>query len=107
LPLLPRQGGDPRRDVQHPRRRAPRASLRSDRRSPRHGTLLLQVLEAKRTCAPPAGSCSSLGPPPCSANGHIIGNALVLVFDRRTPPPPAGLAVTAINFAVVEGDVLF
>jgi hypothetical protein len=53
------------------------------------------------------GTVTYLGPRPCSANGHIIGNALVLVFDRRNPPPPAGLAVTAINFAVVEGDVLF
>ena len=53
------------------------------------------------------GTVTYLGPRPCSANGHIVGNALVLVFDRRNPPPPAGLAVTAINFAVVEGDTLF
>ncbi len=53
------------------------------------------------------GTVTYQGPHPCSANGHIVGNALVLLFDRRNPPPPTGLAVTAINFAVVEGDVLF
>jgi hypothetical protein len=53
------------------------------------------------------GSVTYQGPHPCSANGHIIGNAIVLLFDRRNPPPPAGLAVTAVNFAVVEGDTLF
>jgi hypothetical protein len=53
------------------------------------------------------GTVTYQGPHPCSANGHIIGNALVLVFDRRSPPPPAGLAVTAVNLAVVEGDALF
>jgi hypothetical protein len=31
----------------------------------------------------------------------------LLVFDRRNPPPPAGLASTAVNFTVVPGDVLF
>jgi hypothetical protein len=53
------------------------------------------------------GSLTYQGPRPCSANGHIVGNALILVFDRRNPPPPAGLATTAVNFAVVEGDRLF
>jgi hypothetical protein len=36
-----------------------------------------------------------------------VGNAVVLVFDRRNLPPPNGLASTALNFGVVEGDVLF
>ena len=53
------------------------------------------------------GTVTYQGPHPCSANGHIVGNAIVLLFDRRNPPPPAGLAVTAVNFAVVEGDTLF
>jgi hypothetical protein len=60
---------------------------------------------------PPAGVIRGnvvySGPHPCSSNGHIIGNAVVLVFDRRNPPPPNGLASTAVNFGVVEGDVLF
>jgi hypothetical protein len=47
------------------------------------------------------------GPRPCSSNGHIVGNAILLVFDRRNPPPPNGLAVTAVNFADVTGDRLF
>jgi hypothetical protein len=47
------------------------------------------------------------GPRPCSRLGHIVGNAIVLVFDRRNPPPPDGLASTAVNFADVTGDVLF
>jgi len=46
------------------------------------------------------------GPLPCSQNGHIVGNAVLLVFDRRNPPPPDGLANTAVNF-VVPGDALF
>lgn len=47
------------------------------------------------------------GPRPCSSNGHIVGNAILLVFDRRNPPPPTGLANTAVNFADVTGDRLF
>jgi hypothetical protein len=47
------------------------------------------------------------GPHPCSSGGHIVGSAIVLVFDRRNPPPPSGLATTALNFGVVTGDVLF
>jgi hypothetical protein len=53
------------------------------------------------------GTLTYNGVHPCSRNGHIIGNAIVLVFDRRNPPPPAGLGNTAANFAVVEGDNLF
>ena len=34
------------------------------------------------------GSVTYVGPRPCSRNGHIVGNAVVLVFDRRNPPPP-------------------
>jgi hypothetical protein len=47
------------------------------------------------------------GPRPCSTGGHIVGNAVLLVFDRRNPPPPRGLAVQPANFADVTGDVLF
>jgi len=47
------------------------------------------------------------GPHPCSSSGHIVGSAIILVFDRRNPPPPNGLASTALNFGVVNGDVLF
>ena len=38
---------------------------------------------------PPAGvirgSVTYSGPPPCSQNGHIVGNAVILVFDRAEP----------------------
>ncbi len=47
------------------------------------------------------------GPRPCSSKGHIVGSAVLLVFDRRSPPPPAGLATTATNFASIPGDALF
>lgn len=53
------------------------------------------------------GSVLYTGPHPCSQNGHIVGSAVMLVFDRRNPPPPMGLATTAVNFVAVTGDVLF
>jgi hypothetical protein len=53
------------------------------------------------------GAVSYQGPRPCSKKGHIVGSAILLVFDRRNPPPPAGLANTAVNFVSVPGDVLF
>jgi len=60
---------------------------------------------------PPAGVLRGTvvysGPHPCSMNGHIVGTTVLYVFDRRNPPPPAGLASTPVNFGVVIGDVLF
>ncbi|HSO31042.1 MAG TPA: hypothetical protein VLT33_00965 [Labilithrix sp.] len=53
------------------------------------------------------GTVTYIGPRPCSRDGHIVGNAVVLVFDRRNPPPPTGIAVSAVNFVSVPGDVLF
>lgn len=53
------------------------------------------------------GTVTYTGPRPCSQNGHIVGNAIVLVFDRRDPPPPTGIATSAENFVAVPGDVLF
>jgi hypothetical protein len=47
------------------------------------------------------------GPHPCSSNGHIVGNVILLFFDQNDPPPPVGLATTSVNFGVVTGDVLF
>jgi hypothetical protein len=47
------------------------------------------------------------GPHPCSSSGHVVGAAIIFVFDRRNPPPPAGLATSPVNFAVVTGDALF
>jgi hypothetical protein len=67
---------------------------------------------------PPAGQGAALaaviegtvvysGPHPCSMNGHIVGAAILFVFDQRNPPPPSGTASTPVNFAVVTGDALF
>jgi len=60
---------------------------------------------------PPAGviqgSALYQGPHPCSRDGHIVGNLVLLFFDQNDPPPPAGIASTAVNFGVVAGDVLF
>lgn len=53
------------------------------------------------------GSVLYQGPHPCSKDGHIVGNLIILFFDQRNPPPPAGLANTAVNFGVIGGDVLF
>lgn len=53
------------------------------------------------------GTVTYFGPRPCSQDGHIVGNAIVLVFDRSNPPPPQGLATNAVNFVAVPGDVLF
>jgi hypothetical protein len=47
------------------------------------------------------------GPHPCSSNGHVVGAAIIFVFDRSNPPPPNGLATTPVNFGVVPGDALF
>lgn len=47
------------------------------------------------------------GPHPCSQAGHVVGAAIVFVFDRRNPPPPNGTASTAVNLGVVAGDALF
>ncbi len=53
------------------------------------------------------GSVVYDGPPPCSADGHVVGAAILFVFDRRNLPPPAGTASTPVNFGVVTGDTLF
>jgi hypothetical protein len=61
--------------------------------------------------APPAGVLRGTlvysGPHPCSANGHIVGAAIIYVFDRRVLPPPNGLATSPVNLGVVTGDALF
>ncbi len=53
------------------------------------------------------GSVIYSGPHPCSQNGHIVGAAILFVFDRRLLPPPSGLGSTPVNFAAIVGDVLF
>jgi hypothetical protein len=53
------------------------------------------------------GTVTYFGPRPCSRDGHIVGSAIVLVFDQKNPPPPTGLATSAVNFVAIPGDVLF
>lgn len=53
------------------------------------------------------GTIDYTGPMPCTANGHIVGAAVLLVFDINLLPPPEGLGTTAQSLAVVAGDDLF
>src|SRR4051812_13223384 len=53
------------------------------------------------------GTVSYSGPHPCSKTGHMVGNGFLLLFDAKNPPPPSGLANTAVNFVSVSGDRLF
>lgn len=60
---------------------------------------------------PPAGVIQGTvlyqGPHPCTRDGHVVGNLILLFFNQSDPPPPAGIATTAVNFGSVSGDVLF
>lgn len=53
------------------------------------------------------GTVTYTGPRPCSRDGHIVGNAVISVWRKNNPPPPAGVATTPVNFVAVPGDVLF
>jgi len=53
------------------------------------------------------GSITYNGPSPCFRNGEVEGQVVVLLFDAANPPPPDGLATTALNFATVPGAKLF
>jgi len=54
-----------------------------------------------------SGSVVYSGPLPCVQRGHVLGAALMLVFNEDLLPPPDGLGTTAAQFGVVSGDVLF
>lgn len=53
------------------------------------------------------GAVTYYGPPPCFRNGVVEGQVVLLLFDAGNPPPPDGLASTALNFATVPGEKLF
>lgn len=53
------------------------------------------------------GAVNYIGPPPCYRNGLVEGQVVILLFDAANPPPPDGLASTALNFATVPGEKLF
>ncbi|MFO0660903.1 MAG: hypothetical protein U0165_13875 [Polyangiaceae bacterium] len=60
---------------------------------------------------PPAGNILGTvvysGPKPCTQNGHVVGAAVLLLFNEMLLPPPEGLGTTAASLAVVAGDKLF
>lgn len=53
------------------------------------------------------GTLLYAGPPPCTENNAIVGNALLLAFDTRLLPPPEGLGTSAASIAVIPGETLF
>ncbi|MEO7095954.1 MAG: hypothetical protein ABI175_22020, partial [Polyangiales bacterium] len=53
------------------------------------------------------GTANYIGPGPCFFNGRVQGALVLLVFEYNNPPPPEGLATTALNLATIPGDLLF
>ncbi len=53
------------------------------------------------------GTLTYGGPPPCTENGHVVGAAVVLAFDKLLLPPPSGLGSGAASIDAIPGDVLF
>jgi len=90
---------------------------------PRLGALLLALPLAAAGCGDPDqflppgqaggpkgvldGTVTYSGPLPCTENNHVIGAAVLLVFDVRALPPPEGLGTSAASLATVGGDELF
>lgn len=54
-----------------------------------------------------SGTVSYMGPLPCSKGGHVVGNAILTLFNENALPPPTGLGLSAHRLVVVPGDVLF
>jgi hypothetical protein len=54
-----------------------------------------------------SGGITYSGSLPCTENKHIVGAAILLVFDNRLLPPPEGLGTTATSLGVVAGEKLF
>lgn len=53
------------------------------------------------------GTVTYSGRLPCTEQQHIVGAAVLLVFDTRLLPPPEGLGTTATSLGVVAGEKLF
>lgn len=47
------------------------------------------------------------GPRPCTRAGHVVGAAVLMLFDSNGLPPPEGLSPSLANFVAVPGDTLF
>ncbi|HVY47998.1 MAG TPA: hypothetical protein VHB21_19055 [Minicystis sp.] len=53
------------------------------------------------------GTVTYAGPLPCTEGGHVVGAAVLLVFDVNLLPPPEGLGTSAASLATVAGEKLF
>jgi len=53
------------------------------------------------------GTVTYSGPLPCTESQHVVGAAILEVFNTQLLPPPEGLGTTAASLAVVAGDDLF
>lgn len=53
------------------------------------------------------GTVTYAGPLPCTEDNHIVGAAVLLVFDVRSLPPPEGIGTAPTSLAVVSGETLF
>ncbi len=53
------------------------------------------------------GNVTYNGPLPCTEAQHIVGAAVILVFDVNLLPPPDGLGTSAASLATIAGDSLF
>jgi hypothetical protein len=54
-----------------------------------------------------SGDLTYAGPLPCTESQHILGAAVLEIFDVKLLPPPEGLGTTAASLAAVGGDQLF
>ncbi len=54
-----------------------------------------------------AGQLVYSGPLPCTRDGRIVGSAVMMVFDRRSLPPPDGVGRTPVGLSVITGEELF
>ena len=45
------------------------------------------------------------GPPPCTEDGHVLGEGIILLFDEKLLPPPEGLASRSSRIQAISGDV--
>lgn len=53
------------------------------------------------------GTLTYVGPLPCTEDNHVLGAAVLEVFDIRFLPPPEGLGTTATSLGAIGGDALF
>ena len=54
-----------------------------------------------------SGTVVYSGPLPCTQRGHVLGAAVLLIFNEDLLPPPEGFGTTAQQLQIVVGDQLF